>query len=78
MLAGHIDGHKTSLSSMFEAVGVTVSRLMRVRYGPFELPPQLRRGQSMELDERAIRKLMADFGMEEVAVRPSQRKVRTR
>ena len=63
---------------MFEAVGVTVSRLMRVRYGPFVLPPQLRRGQSVELDEREIRKLMADFGMEEVAVRPSQRKVRTR
>ena len=28
--------------------------------------------------EAEIRKLMADFGMEEVAVRPSQRKVRTR
>ena len=72
------EGRNREVRRMFESVGVTVSRLMRVRYGPFELPPQLRRGQSTELDERTIRKLMADFGMDEVAERPSQRKVRTR
>ncbi len=34
---------------MFEAVGVTVSRLMRVRYGPVQLPPRRKRGMVLEL-----------------------------
>jgi hypothetical protein len=36
---------------MFEAVGVVVSRLMRVRYGPFVLPSNLKRGQVSSLGE---------------------------
>ena len=49
---------------MFEAVGVTVSRLMRVRYGPFSLPPNLKRGKTLELDARDVEKLLTDFNME--------------
>jgi 23S rRNA pseudouridine2605 synthase len=49
---------------MFEAVGVVVSRLMRVRYGPFLLPPNLKRGQVMEIGETDVLKLMTEFGME--------------
>lgn len=36
---------------MFEAVGLTVSRLMRVRYGTVELPARLKRGMWMEMPE---------------------------
>ena len=36
---------------MFEAVGVVVSRLMRVRYGTVELPARLKRGMWMEMPE---------------------------
>jgi 23S rRNA pseudouridine2605 synthase len=59
---------------MFEAVGVVVSRLMRVRYGPFMLPPNLKRGQVLELGESDVKKLIADFDMENPAPdRPSHK-----
>jgi 23S rRNA pseudouridine2605 synthase len=49
---------------MFEAVGVFVSRLMRVRYGPLALPPSLKRGQVLELAEDEVKRLLAGFDME--------------
>jgi 23S rRNA pseudouridine2605 synthase len=57
------EGRNREVRRMFEAAGVAVSRLMRTRHGPFTLPPRLRRGQSLELDERDVRQLLADFGM---------------
>lgn len=61
------EGRNREVRRMFEAVGVVVSRLMRVRYGPFSLPPTLKRGQVLELGEADVQKLIADFDMENPA-----------
>lgn len=59
------EGRNREVRRMFEAVGVVVSRLMRVRYGPFVLPSSLKRGQVLQLGDGEIRKLMSEFGMED-------------
>ena len=56
------EGRNREVRRMFEAVGMTVSRLMRVRFGPINLPSRLRRGKSMELNEAEIGRLLELVG----------------
>ena len=72
------EGRNREVRRMFEAVGVVVSRLMRVRYGPFVLPPNLKRGHVLELDEADVKKLIKDFGMDNPAGERPSRKPRER
>ena len=69
------EGRNREVRRMFEAVGLVVSRLMRVRYGPLALPPNLKRGQVLELAEAEVKRLLAGFDMENPeADRPPRRK----
>ena len=54
------EGRNREVRKLFEAVGLTVSRLIRIRYGTVVLPLGLKRGVWVDLDEadvRAIRRL---------------------
>lgn len=57
------EGRYREVRRLFDAVGIKVSRLIRVRYGPVGLPPQLKRGQKHELDAENVEKLLNWAGL---------------
>src|SRR6185436_2428987 len=59
------EGKNREVRRMMEAVGLMVSRLMRVRFGPIELPGFLKRGMLREMDEDQALDLMGFAGVNE-------------
>ncbi|MGE8671630.1 MAG: pseudouridine synthase [Achromobacter kerstersii] len=57
------EGRNREVRRMFEAVGVTVSRLIRTRFGDVVLPRTLRRGRWEELDGSLVTALMVQLGL---------------
>ncbi|ABM61367.1 23S rRNA pseudouridine(2605) synthase RluB [Halorhodospira halophila] len=57
------EGRRREVRRLWESQGVTVSRLIRVRYGPMVMPRDLRRGQLRELDEAGKRELYEHVGL---------------
>lgn len=52
------EGRNRIVRRLFEKLGLTVSRLMRVRFGIIELPPRVKRGQTYELNADETRRLL--------------------
>lgn len=55
------EGRNREVRRMFEAVGCTVSRLMRVRYGPLMLPSWLKRGMCREMEPDQVRTFVREI-----------------
>lgn len=51
------EGRKREVRRLWEAIGVTVSRLIRVRFGPIFLEPRIKTGRWEELDEEQTKAL---------------------
>ena len=69
------EGRNREIRRMFEHLGFTVSRLMRVRYGPVELPARVKRGHSYELSADETRRFVKwlDAAQAADATPPAQR-----
>lgn len=70
------EGRNREVRRMFEAIGLTVSRLIRTRYGAMTLPRGLKRGRWEELDEHAVRDLLSVSGLEKIAAKSQSTKGR--
>ena len=66
------EGRNREVRRLFEALRLTVSRLMRVRFGPIALPSHLKRGQTLELDQAEIARLLAALELQPQAAAPGR------
>ena len=57
------EGRNREVRRLFEALGVMVSRLIRTRYGVVAMPPQLKRGQTQELEQGELQALLKAAGL---------------
>jgi 23S rRNA pseudouridine2605 synthase len=58
------EGRNRVVRRTFDALGLPVSRLMRVRFGIINLPPRLKRGMTAELGEGEVAQVLEWVGME--------------
>ncbi|HEY8119315.1 MAG TPA: pseudouridine synthase [Methylophilaceae bacterium] len=66
------EGRNREVRRLFEAFQLPVSRLMRVRFGPINLPPRLKRGMMLELEPKEVVNLLEWAGLEAPKAPPKQ------
>ena len=66
------EGKRREVRRLFDAVNVTVSRLIRIRYGVVALPPNLKRGQLTELSKSAVEEISKFVGLKTRNPRPTK------
>jgi len=64
------EGRNREVRRIFEAIGIQVSRLIRIRYGAIQLPRALSRGRFQELAPAWVEAWLHDLGMAGEAARP--------
>jgi 23S rRNA pseudouridine2605 synthase len=57
------EGRNREVRRLFEALGLTVSRLIRTRYGTVAMPSRVKRGQTLELTPEEVSAVMAAAGV---------------
>jgi len=57
------EGRNREVRRLFEALGLTVSRLIRTRFGPVPMPSRIKRGQTVELTPEEVTAVLASAGM---------------
>ena len=58
-----VEGRKREVRRLWESQGMQVSRLIRVRFGPYQLPANLRKGQWRDLTPGEINQLRETAGL---------------
>ena len=67
------EGRNREVRRMFAAVGMMVSRLIRVRFGMVNLPARVKRGQMLELELSQVAALLKWAGLPAPEVLPQRR-----
>lgn len=72
------EGRNREVRRMWEAVGLKVSRLIRVRFGPVTLPRMVRPGRWEELDPEVLTTLLETVGLPPDEPRPYHKQKKPR
>lgn len=67
------EGRKREVRRLWESQGITVSRLIRVRFGNVTLPRRLPAGKFEDLDDKSVNALLKSVGMKSEEKKPTGR-----